>query len=269
MFADIPILSSEADAKRLKGLRSASGIGLWFGYRVFRRVILMVAATRMKGKILGLDMLPQPSPGYYPPRYRRKSDQQISGYPFVVAPNHQNVLDIPLTGFIRRPMVWPSKPDFVRWRWLKALNQRMGCVPFMRDIDWIKHPEYQTIAYTKDEMKDVMHVALRRGQPAVVYPQGTRRDDGDLSEAKLGAMYAAIRADVPLVPLAIYGAGKSDEQRLTRWLHRRYIVAIVMTPLYPASYSGDERARARLMLRDWQLAIGQGRQQAKVIMFQM
>lgn len=105
--ADIPVLSPQAEAKRLRGLRNANGVGPWFGHRVFRRLILMVAATRMKGKIHGLHQLPQPSPTYYPPRYRRKGDSHISDYPFVVAPNHQHMLDIPLTGFIPRPMAWP------------------------------------------------------------------------------------------------------------------------------------------------------------------
>ncbi|QQS26995.1 1-acyl-sn-glycerol-3-phosphate acyltransferase [bacterium] len=260
-----PVLSMKADARRLRGLHSATGIGPWFGYRVFRQLILLVATTRMKGRIVGLERLPQPTASYYPPRYRRSTTQNISDYPFVVAPNHQHVLDIPLTGLIPRPMMWPSKPDFVRWWWLKRLNQRMGCVPFMRDVDWVKQPHYQGICFTKEEMKEVLDTALRRGQPAVVYPQGTRRDDDNLFEAKLGAMYASLRADVPLVPLAIYGVGKADEHRQTKILHRYYAVAVVMDPLQPADYAGDNKTRAYAMLQDWQQAIEQGRNQARQI----
>lgn len=263
--SDCPALTPEEDAKRLAGLRSANGVGPWFGHRVFRRLILLVAATRMKGEIHGLDQLPQPAPTYYPPRYRRKGDSKISDFPFVVAPNHQHVLDIPLTGFIPRPMAWPSKPDFVRWTWLKWLNQPQGCIPFMRDVDWVKHPEYQKFTYTKGEMKDVVHRALRRGQPVVLYPQGTRRDDDDLSDAKLGAMYAALRANVPLVPLAIYGVGKTDEHRHTRLLRRSCAIAVVMEPIFPRDYMGGDRMVAHAMQRDWQLAIEKGRELAHVL----
>lgn len=261
-----PVLSVKADTRRLRGLRSATGIGPWFGYRVFRWVVLLAAMSRLKGKIVGLELLPQPSANYYPPRYRRGVDTAVSDYSFVVAPNHQHVLDIPLTGLIPRPMMWPSKPDFVRWWWLKRLNQRMGCVPFMRDVDWLKHPNYQGIAFTKDEMREVLHRALLCGQPAVVYPQGTRRHDDDLSEAKLGAMYAAIRAGVPLVPLAIYGVGKADVDRRTALLRRRYAVAQVMPPLDPADYTGNDKVRARAMLQAWQQAIELGRSQAQQVL---
>ena len=263
--SDYPVLTPEEDAKRLRGLKSANGIGPWFGYRVFRRLILLAAATRMKGEIACLHNLPQPEPNYYPTRYRRRDSGKVSDYPFVVAPNHQHVLDIPLTGLIRRPMAWPSKPDFVRWGWLKWINQIMGCVPFMRDVDWIKRPQYQKVVYTKYEMKDVLNSALRRGQPVVLYPQGTRRDDDDLSEAKLGAMYAAIRAGVPLVPLAIYGVGKADEKRRTRFLRRYCAVAIVMEPIFPGDYMGGDRMVAQAMQRDWQLAIEKGRELAHTL----
>lgn len=135
----------------------------------------------------------------------------------------------------------------------------------MRDVDWAKHPEYQKFTYTKDEMKDVVHRALLRGQPVVLYPQGTRRDDDDLSDAKLGAMYAALRANVPLVPLAIYGVGKADEHRRTHFLRRSCAAAVVMEPIHPENYMGGDRVVARAMQRDWQMAIEKGRALARVL----
>lgn len=262
------VLSLREDAKRLRGLKSANGVGNWLGYRLFRSLVLLVSKPFLKGRIVGLELLPQPSPKYYPKFYRRYRSLKVSDTPFVIAPNHSHVLDIPLTGMIRRPMAWPSKPSFVKWWWLKQINQRVGCVPFMRDVDWAKNLEYAKITYTKDEVKDVLHKALRRGQPVVLYPQGTRREDASLEEAKLGAVYAAMRAGVPLVPLAIYGLTKGDDARRTPILHRYRAVAVVMPAILPWTYrdAASESERAQEIFTDWKRAIGDGRKTAQQVL---
>ena len=257
-------LTPKQEARRRRGLKTANGVGSWFGYKLFRGAVVLASKLMMQGQLWNAERLPQPSPDYYPPFYMHYRNERVSKHAFVVAPNHSHMLDIALTGFIRRPMAWPSKPAFVKWRILKLINQRVGCVPFMRDTDWEKHPEYAEITYTKDELKAVMNTALLRGQPVVLYPQGTRRDDANFEDAKLGAVYAAIRANVPLVPLAIYGVGKADEHFKTRFLKRYRAIAVVMDPIYPHEYwrLGGERDVAPAMFEAWQRAIEQGRQQA-------
>ena len=125
-------LTPEEDAKRLRGLKTANGIGNWFGYKLFRGLVVLVSKPFLKGRIVGLDNLPQPSPKYYPKFYLRFEDSVVSDSAFVIAPNHSHLLDIPLTGMIRRPMAWPSEPSFVKWWILKQFNHRVGWVPFMR-----------------------------------------------------------------------------------------------------------------------------------------
>ncbi len=261
-------LTAEEDAKRLAGLKTANGIGNWFGYRVFRALVILASKPFLKGRIVGLERLPQPTPKYYPKFYLRFEDSVVSDSAFVIAPNHSHLLDIPLTGMIRRPMAWPSKPAFVKWWILKQINQRVGCVPFMRDVDWVKNPEYAQITYTKDEVKEVLHEALLRGQPVVLYPQGTRRDDDSLEEAKLGAVYAALRAGVPLVPLAIYGLTKGDDMCRTPILRRYRAVAVVMPALHIRRYptSMGDRERAQAMFADWKRSIEEGRETARQIL---
>lgn len=258
-------LTPEQDARRRRRLRSANGIGNWFTYRLYRGTVVLLGRILMQGEMLYKDRLPQPSPGFYPSFYHRYGSEPVSDYPFVLSANHSHLLDIPLTGQIRRPMAWPAKPGFVKFRWLAAINQRQGCVSFMRDTDWAEHPEYAEFTYTKDELKEVNHAALLRGQPVVVFPQGTRREDDNLDESKLGAMYAAIRANVPLVPLAIYGLTKTDQHFRTPFLKRIRAVAIVMDPIYPGDFVhlGDDRAIAYAMFDAWKQAIERGRTQGR------
>ena len=47
--------------------------------------------------------------------------------------------------------------------------------------------------------------ALRNGMPLVVFPEGGRSATGQLQAFMGGAFYVAIRAQVPVVPMAIVG----------------------------------------------------------------
>jgi 1-acyl-sn-glycerol-3-phosphate acyltransferase len=48
--------------------------------------------------------------------------------------------------------------------------------------------------------------ALRAGMPLFVFPEGSRTPDGELKTFLAGAAFLAIRAQVPLVPIALSGA---------------------------------------------------------------
>ena len=47
--------------------------------------------------------------------------------------------------------------------------------------------------------------ALKAGMPLLVFPEGSRSPDGHMQAAHLGGAFMALRAGVPLVPLALIG----------------------------------------------------------------
>jgi len=47
--------------------------------------------------------------------------------------------------------------------------------------------------------------ALRAGMPLFVFPEGSRTPNGELQEFLAGAAFLAIRAQVPVVPIALHG----------------------------------------------------------------
>src|SRR5215471_10555607 len=55
--------------------------------------------------------------------------------------------------------------------------------------------------------------AMREGQSFLIYPEGTRSPDGRLQEFKKGAVVMAIKAGVPIVPVACAGAHRVMEKR--------------------------------------------------------
>ena len=47
--------------------------------------------------------------------------------------------------------------------------------------------------------------ALKHGMPLVIFPEGGRAADGHIMPFMSGAFYASIKAQVPVVPMAIVG----------------------------------------------------------------
>jgi 1-acyl-sn-glycerol-3-phosphate acyltransferase len=72
--------------------------------------------------------------------------------------------------------------------------------------------------------------ALRAGMPLFVFPEGSRTPDGDLQTFLSGAAFLAIRAQVPLVPVAL--AGGYDLLPIhTRHFYPGELVMTVGTPI--------------------------------------
>jgi 1-acyl-sn-glycerol-3-phosphate acyltransferase len=113
----------------------------------------------------------------------------------VFASNHTSYMDTPVV-FASLPLqfrilakkeLWPI--PFIGW----YLN-RSGQIP----IDTV-NPR-ATLSSLGAGAK-----ALRAGMPLFVFPEGGRTSDGELRPFLSGAAYLAIRAQVPLVPIALNG----------------------------------------------------------------
>jgi 1-acyl-sn-glycerol-3-phosphate acyltransferase len=89
--------------------------------------------------------------------------------------------------------------------------------------------------------------ALRRGDCAVVFPEGTFTSQTGLREFHLGAFQAAAAEQVPIIPLALKGT--RSVLRDGRWLPRRApIEAVFGAPLLPRA--DEDRFTAAVRLRE-------------------
>jgi 1-acyl-sn-glycerol-3-phosphate acyltransferase len=91
--------------------------------------------------------------------------------------------------------------------------------------------------------------ALRGGQSFLIYPEGTRSPDGRLQEFKKGAVVMAIKAGVPIVPIACSGAHRVMEKR-SLIIHPREILVEFLEPIDAAKYTMAQRDALNDRLHD-------------------
>lgn len=117
------------------------------------------------------------------------------GVPAVYVVNHLSALDIP-TLYAALPFQFRimAKKEIFRYPVLGWHLTRSGQIPIDRDN-------------ARSSLKSLMSAseALKRGMSLVVFPEGGRAPDGCLQPFLGGSFYVAIKAQVPVVPMALIG----------------------------------------------------------------
>ncbi len=113
----------------------------------------------------------------------------------IYAANHLSALDIPvLYAWLPVQFRIMAKKELFRYPFLGWHLKRSGQIP----ID---------SGNARASLRSLSHASesLRQGTPLVVFPEGGRSVTGQLQEFMGGASYVAIRAQAPIVPIAIVG----------------------------------------------------------------
>jgi 1-acyl-sn-glycerol-3-phosphate acyltransferase len=117
--------------------------------------------------------------------------------PFVYCSNHQSLLDVLVLGSVLpHDYKWAAKRSLLKIPFLGWHLQLAGHVPVERNAG----------SRSAAEVIQRFEKVLREGKPLLVFPEGTRSEDGIVRPFKNGGFYAAARAGVPVVPVAIDGA---------------------------------------------------------------
>jgi 1-acyl-sn-glycerol-3-phosphate acyltransferase len=96
--------------------------------------------------------------------------------------------------------------------------------------------------------------ALKSGQSFLIYPEGTRSPDGRLQEFKKGTAVMAIKAGVPLVPIACSNAHRIMKKRELK-IYPGEILVEFLPPIDSTQYTLDQREELNQRLHD-ELAAG-------------
>jgi len=114
----------------------------------------------------------------------------------VYASNHQSLIDILVLGAtLDQDYKWAAKRSLMNIPVLGWHLRLAGHVPVDRQAG-----RDAAVAVT-----EAFESVLRRNQRLLVFPEGTRSADGQLKPFKNGAFHAAVRAERPVVPIAIEG----------------------------------------------------------------
>lgn len=96
--------------------------------------------------------------------------------------------------------------------------------------------------------------AIKNGQSFLIYPEGTRSPDGRLGEFKKGTSVMAIKAGVPLVPVACSNAHRIMKKRSLK-IYPGEILVEFLPPIDTAEYTVEQRDVLTERLHD-ELAAG-------------
>ncbi|MFI5096402.1 MAG: lysophospholipid acyltransferase family protein [Candidatus Acidiferrales bacterium] len=91
--------------------------------------------------------------------------------------------------------------------------------------------------------------AIRAGQSFLIYPEGTRSSDGRLQELKKGTAVMAIKAGVPIVPIACSGAHRVMEKRKLN-IKPGDITVEFLAPIDSSQYTFEQRDALTSRLHD-------------------
>ena len=122
--------------------------------------------------------------------------ENLRSHPLAVyASNHTSFMDIPVV-FSSLPFQFRilAKKELWQWPFIGWYLNRSGQIP----IDTAN--PHATLSSLGAGVK-----ALRSDMPLFVFPEGRRTGTGELNEFLSGAAFLAIRAQVPIVPLALSG----------------------------------------------------------------
>jgi 1-acyl-sn-glycerol-3-phosphate acyltransferase len=153
---------------------------------------------------------------------------------FVLAPSHRSMMDIPFAGWVTsRQLRYMGKQSAFNVPVLGALFKILGGFPVQRD------------GTDRKALRESIAM-LQNGEILLVYPEGTRQHGPKIQPLQPGAAYLALRAGVPLVPLAIAGTEEIMRDHSGKLPHFGRVAVVVGEPIIPEVRSSGLVPRAEV-----------------------
>jgi 1-acyl-sn-glycerol-3-phosphate acyltransferase len=113
--------------------------------------------------------------------------------PFIIALNHLSWTDVPLVPcYLSTRVIYLAKEELFMGK-LGLLVRFLGAIPVKRG-----EADRQLLRASDD--------LLKRGKVLAIFPEGTRSKDLHLGQAHAGMGMIALRAGVPIIPVAVCGS---------------------------------------------------------------
>jgi 1-acyl-sn-glycerol-3-phosphate acyltransferase len=156
---------------------------------------------------------------------------------YVVVPNHQSIIDALAVACLPANLKWIGKRSAFQLPWIGWAFRLAGYVPVLRGE---KADGRQALARLRGY--------LAEGVPVGLFAEGTRSRDGQLQGFKAGPFKLAIEAGVPIIPVAISGAGAAMPADQP-WIKPSRILVRILEPISTVGMSVDDVESLRATVR--------------------
>lgn len=174
------------------------------GYRGFRIAARLIGVTLFRLRTLGREHFPSAGAG-------------------LICANHQSYFDPVLVGLCcDRRLNYLARESLFRVPVLGSVIRFLDAIPIDRDG--------MGLGGLKETLK-----RLKRGELVLIFPEGTRSSDGEMSPLKPGFCAVARRSNAPLIPVGIDGAYQAWP-RNQRWPNLSTIHIIIGEPILPTEF---------------------------------
>lgn len=163
---------------------------------------------------------------------------------YVFIANHASYMDIPvILAHIPEDFLFLAKSGLFRIPFLGTHLKTAGHVPVPRQDP-------------RAALKTLAHAAglLRDGRSTLVFPEGGRSETGQLQPFKDGAAFLAIRAQIPVVPMALIGLRRVLPMHSIVF-HRGRVRLRVGQPMATAGLATKDREALTTQMRERVLAL--------------
>jgi len=151
------------------------------------------------------------------------------GTTYVIICNHQSILDILIINCLRYRFKWISKIE-------------VNSVPV---LGWyVKMADYISVdrgdKESKEKMMEEAYECLKKNISIMIFPEGTRSADSQISFFKRGAFQLAISTRKPILPVIMDGTGNVLPKHGIIFGGFHKIDIMVLDPVTPESFGTDD-----------------------------
>jgi 1-acyl-sn-glycerol-3-phosphate acyltransferase len=175
------------------------------------------------------------------PIWKIKTDgreKAVKGTTYVIISNHQSILDILLMNSLRYRYKWVSKSE----------NETLPVLGW-----YLKMAGYITVdrgdELSKVNMLEKSERYLKSGISVMIFPEGTRSYNNEIGFFKRGAFQLAIRANVPILPVLIDGAGGILPKHGLILGSGFHVSIKVLDPVLPSSFGTENQDELALKMQ--------------------
>ena len=145
-------------------------------------------------------------------------ERMLQTGPVILASNHQSYLDPPLAGTaVNRAIFFLARNTLLKVPVLGWLLPKLNVIPVDQD------------GGDRSALKALIRT-LKAGHGVLVFPEGSRTEDGNLQPAQPGVGFLIAKTLAPVVPIRIFGAHEVWPRGGS--LHLRPITVVVGEPMY-------------------------------------